>query len=424
MECSTKLLPELLAPAGGREQLEAAITYGADAVYMGGRTLSLRAQCEGFDDAALASAVPYAHAAGVKVYYCLNALPYDKHLGAVSAQLERLPDLGVDGLIAADPGVIYLARRYCPTVELHLSTQAHSVNAAAVAFWQEQGAKRINVARELSQVAMRRLIRAFPAMEFEIFVHGAQCLALSGHCLLSAWVNKRPANQGLCTQPCRFHYKGVQLTVAEERRGEEPFWDVQQGDDFSGIWAPTDLCLVRAMPWLARSGAAALKLEGRTKSGSYVAQIVDVYRTALQAQGQRLGLAPRRPLPLPLPALAPSGDACVAELLQTASRPLSSGFFFPQRKEEAKDPALHARPVVARLDAPVGEGWQVQVRGRWDSSKDAALLLPSMRRPVLRAGTYTLENHRGEKVDVLHSGTKGMLYWQGEGLASGLYIRA
>jgi U32 family peptidase len=421
MNHSTSVLPELLAPAGGREQLEAAITYGADAVYMGGRALSLRAQCEGFDNEALASAVQYAHAAGVKVYYCLNALPYDKHLNAVCAQLERLPALGVDGLIAADPGVIYLARRYCPEVELHLSTQAHSVNAAAVSFWQEQGAKRINVARELSQVAMRRLIRAFPAMEFEIFVHGAQCLALSGHCLLSAWVNKRPANQGLCTQPCRFHYKGVQLTVAEERRGEEPFWDVQQGDDFSGIWAPTDLCLVRAMPWLARSGAAALKLEGRTKSGSYVAQIVDVYRTALLAQGQRLGLAPRHGAATAI--CQPSGDACVAELMHTASRPLSSGFFFPQRRTENKVPEA-ARPVVARLDAPAGEGWQVQVRGLWDAKRDAALLLPGMRRPVLRAGSYSLENHRGEKVDVLHSGTRGTLYWQGEGLASGLYIRA
>ena len=130
-------LPELLAPAGGREQLEAAILYGADAVYLGGSALSLRAKCRGFDGQELARAVRDAHSAGVRVYYCLNAMPFDEHLPLVEEQLESLPDLGVDGLIAADPGVIHLSRRLCPSVELHLSTQAHSVNAAAVAFWKE-----------------------------------------------------------------------------------------------------------------------------------------------------------------------------------------------------------------------------------------------------------------------------------------------
>ena len=142
-------LPELLVPAGGREQLEAAILYGADAVYMGGPELSLRTACEGFSGEELGLAVADAHTAGVRVYYCLNAMPYDAQLSAVEAALERLPEMGVDGLIAADPGVIWLAKKHCPSVPLHLSTQAHSVNGAAVAFWREAGVERINLAREL-----------------------------------------------------------------------------------------------------------------------------------------------------------------------------------------------------------------------------------------------------------------------------------
>lgn len=266
--------PELLVPAGGREQLEAALLYGADAVYMGGPELSLRTACDGFSGEGLAAAVRDAHAAGVKAYYCLNAMPYDAQLPAVEAMLERLPELGADGLIAADPGVIWLARKRCPSVPIHLSTQAHSVNGAAVAFWKEAGVQRVNLARELGFRAMHGLVEAFPDVEFEAFVHGAMCLALSGHCLLSAWVNNRPANQGRCTQPCRFEYRGMALTVEERKREGEPLWEVRQGEAFSGFWAPQDLCLLRYAGLLADVGVRALKLEGRTKSGGYVAQIV------------------------------------------------------------------------------------------------------------------------------------------------------
>jgi len=155
-------LPELLVPAGGREQLESAILYGADAVYMGGPELSLRTACEGFSGEELGLAVADAHTAGVRVYYCLNAMPYDAQLPAVEAVLERLPGMGVDGLIAADPGVIWLAKKHCPSVPLHLSTQAHSVNGAAVAFWREAGVERINLARELGSNRSEHWRKRFP----------------------------------------------------------------------------------------------------------------------------------------------------------------------------------------------------------------------------------------------------------------------
>ncbi len=407
-------LPELLVPAGGREQLEAALLYGADAVYMGGPELSLRTACDGFFGEGLERAVRDAHTAGVRVYYCLNAMPYDAQLPGVEAVLERLPELGVDGLIAADPGVFMLARRHCPSVPLHLSTQAHSVNSAAVSFWLEAGAERINLARELGFRQIRDIVRAFPQADFEVFVQGAMCLALSGHCLLSAWVNNRPANQGRCTQPCRFDYRGVSLMVEEQKRQGEELWEVRQGEDFSGFWAPQDLCLLRYVGCLADMGVGALKLEGRTKSGGYVAQIADVYRTALDRHVRLRQCGLREP----------STEALLKELFHTASRPLSTGFFLPHRRVETRPEGFEARPVVARLVERRGEGWRVQVRSPWRAEREASVLLPGMRRPALHPGAYALENHRGERVDVLHPGMEGVLYCDVSDLAAGLYVRA
>lgn len=408
--------PELLVPAGGREQFEAALQYGADAVYMGGPELSLRSACEGFSREGFAASVREAHTRGVRVYYCLNALPYDARLPEVEKTLEWLPESGADGLIAADPGVIWLARRRCPSVPLHLSTQAHSVNGAAVAFWGEAGIGRVNLARELDFRAIRGLTRAFPAMEFEVFAHGALCLALSGHCLLSAWANGRPANHGRCTQPCRFDYRGLALTVEEGKRAGEILWEVRQGEDFSGFWAPQDLCLLRYVGWLAESGVAALKLEGRTKSGGYVAQIADVYRTALDRHARR-GKKDAVPAAWSTPKL-------LEELFHTASRPLSTGFFLPRRRVEAPPSGLRPRPVVARLLEPLGDGWRVQVRSPWRADHEVSVLVPGLRRPTLLPGEYGLENRRGERAAVLHPGTEGVFRCEAEGLEKGLYMRA
>ena len=409
--------PELLAPAGGREQLEAALLYGADAVYLGGSALSLRAKCKGFDGSALRDAAELVHSCGKRLYYCLNAMPHDEHLPFVEEQLEALPELGVDGLIAADPGVIRLSRRLCPSVELHLSTQAHSVNSAAVEFWQEFGVKRINLARELGHDAMAALIRRFPSMDFEVFVHGAMCLSLSGHCLISEWSNHRHANLGLCTQPCRFEYRGVTLTVEEGIRQDGPFLDVRQGEDFSAFWAPMDLCLV---PWLDRitaMGPAAIKIEGRTKSGGYVAQVTDVYRTALNAalpcSGDRHGSR-----------FSDISASFVQELFHTASRPLCSGFYLPERELLPLPQDFRARPVVARVVGPAGDGWKIQVRSPWESSQDASILLPGMNRPLLRSGEYVLENHKGERTDRLNPGMEGVLYCEYGDIPTGIYIRA
>ncbi|MBR6625898.1 MAG: U32 family peptidase, partial [Mailhella sp.] len=292
-------------------------------------------------------------------------------------------------------------------------TQAHSMNSASVAFWREAGARRINLAREMGRDAMKGIIEKFPDMDFEVFVHGAMCLSLSGHCLISEWANRRHANLGLCTQPCRFEYRGIRLTVEEEIRKAGPFLEVEQGEDFSAFWAPMDLCLIRWLGDIVAMGPAALKLEGRTKSGGYVAQVTNVYRTALDRVFALSGSADY------------GAETLVHELFHTASRPLCSGFYLPEREVQAVPDDFQARPVVARVLGPAENGgWNVQVRSPWESSQDASLLLPGMKRPLLKAGTYVLENHRGEKTERLNPGMAGVLHCEYESLPSGIYIRA
>lgn len=269
-------------------------------------------------------------------------------------------------------------------------------------------------------------------MDFEIFVHGAMCLALSGHCLMSAWANGRSANMGLCTQPCRFKYRGVEatdirLTLEESIRPGQAFLEVEQSDRHSAIFAPSDLCLVRHMESLLRMNPASLKIEGRTKSPSYVAQVTDVYRTALDYTAYKLGIEPKNSA---VKNREFTSDDFVQELFHSSARPprpLSSGFYFDERYEEKVPEDFVARPIVALLGKKCGDNsYEVIIRSTWFSEKDASFLIPGMERPLMASGRYSFTNHKGEKVDVLHPGMTGCIHLEEEisGLQEGLYIRA
>lgn len=417
---STSFRPELLAPAGNLAKLKVALRYGADAVYLGGPSLNLRAGAGGFDRDALRHAVALARSADVRVYYCLNAFPLEIDLDSVRdvlAMLDAFPqDLRVDGLIVADPGVFALARKILPDIPLHVSTQANTGNSAAVKFWRDLGARRVNLARELNLKDIRRLRRAVlektPGMELEMFVHGAMCLALSGRCSLSAHLNARSANKGGCTQPCRFAYKprAVALTVEEQLRPGDVLWEVLEGEDFTAFFSPRDLCLVKYLPWLMRNGVEALKIEGRMRSAAYVALTCDVYRTALDD----LGRGNFRP------------DRYLRELGAALHRPMDSGFFLPGA------PAVTARrwecgggmTMVGHLLQQDGPGrWAVQVLDRWDATCSVELVLPGLRRPVLRSGKYGLENERGETIRLAHPGQRVLLYCDHPECASDIFLR-
>lgn len=404
--------PELLAPAGNREKLDTALTYGARAVYLAGPGPNLRAPGAGFSADAFADAVAATHAAGARAYACLNALPRESSMHRVRAAVDHLGALPAaarpDALIVADPGVFALVRRELPHLPVHVSTQANTANAEAARFWAGLGAARVNIARELALPDIRALLRACPEVELEAFVHGAMCMAVSGRCAMSAHLNRRPANEGLCTHPCRFGYRATALRVEEKQRPGRDTWEVVEEDGFTSILAAEDLCLARYVPWFARAGVAALKIEGRMKSGGYLAHAVDAYATALAdfADGRW------RP------------DLYMDELRNTASRPLTTGFFLPGGRQAAWGVPHHRRPVLARVLRRLDEdAWEVAVRARWDAGAPFAVMRPGLRRPEVHPGEFALETADGQAVREGHSGITLVLRTDSPHLEEKLYLR-
>jgi putative protease len=267
-------IPELLAPAGNMEKLQIAIHYGADAVYLGGKSFGLRNLAANFDRKELDAAVAYAHDRGVKVYLTLNAYPANSDLSALQAYLGEIAPVPFDAYIVADPGVIDLVRELAPDMELHLSTQANTVNWRSALFWQKQGIKRINLAREMSLADINETAGRVD-LELEAFVHGAMCISYSGRCLLSSVMSGRNANKGECSHPCRWGYS----LVEETRPGE--YFPVLEDETGTFIFNSRDLCLIEHLPELASSGVSSIKIEGRMKGINYVGAVIRVYREAL-----------------------------------------------------------------------------------------------------------------------------------------------
>lgn len=269
---------ELLAPAGSLSKLKIAIDFGADAVYLGGSRLNLRAFADNFSDEELVEGIEYAHSRGRKVYVTMNVFPHNDDLKGLEDYLKKLYEMDVDAIIVSDPGIIMTARKVVPDLELHLSTQANNVNYLSAIFWHEIGIKRIVLARELSLKEIKELIEKVPeSLEIEAFVHGAMCMAYSGRCLLSSYMTGRDANRGACAQPCRYRYY-----LVEEKRLDEPM-EILEDDFGSYIMNSKDLNMIEHIPELVESGIVSLKIEGRMKSEYYVAAIVKAYREAIDA---------------------------------------------------------------------------------------------------------------------------------------------
>ena len=266
--------PELLAPAGNYEKLVTAVHYGADAVYLGGKQFSLRAKAGNFSPETMRDGVKFAHERGVQVYVTINIFAHNQDLGALPLYLLELEEIGVDGIIISDPGVLRIAKRTVPGMSIHLSTQANVTNYESANFWLEQGASRLNLARELSLVEISE-IRSKVQGELEVFVHGALCISYSGRCMLSNYLTGRDANKGSCAHPCRFSYS----LVEEKRPGE--YYPVHEDERGTYIFNSKDLCLLEMLPQLVASGVDSLKIEGRMKSIFYVGGVVRIYRAAL-----------------------------------------------------------------------------------------------------------------------------------------------
>jgi len=270
--------PELLAPAGNLNKLKTAIDYGADAVFMGGARLNLRAFSDNFTNDEMVEGLKYAHDRGRKVYVTINVFPHESDLKGLEGYLISLEELGVDAIIVSDPGIIMTAREVVPNMELHLSTQANNVNSRSAIFWHKMGVKRIILARELTLKEIQEIRKNIPAeLELEAFVHGSMCMAYSGRCLLSNYMTGRDANRGACAQPCRYKY----YLMEEKREGE--LMEITEDERGTYIMNSKDMCMIEHIPDLFASGLHSLKIEGRMKSELYVAAIVKAYREAIDA---------------------------------------------------------------------------------------------------------------------------------------------
>ena len=267
---------EILAPAGDMECLQNALYFGADAVYLAGREFGMRTAPENFDRAGLKEAVQAAHHKGAKLYVTCNILPRNDQLPRLPGFLEYISQCGADALIIADMGVLALAKKYAPQVDVHISTQAGIVNYESAGAFYNLGASRVVLARELSLEEIAQIRAKTPSgLELECFVHGAMCVSFSGRCLLSSYLTGRDANRGDCAQPCRWKYH----LYEESRDGR--FFPVEEHKDGTYLYNSRDLCMIDHIKALVQAGVFSFKIEGRAKSAYYTAVVTNAYRKAL-----------------------------------------------------------------------------------------------------------------------------------------------
>ncbi len=359
------MIPELLAPAGNWERLQTAIHFGADAVYAGGKRLSLRAFADNFTPEALQSAVAYTHERGKKLFVTLNAYLRQDDLPDLGDTIATYAATGIDALIVSDPGAIRVAKRVAPDLPLHLSTQANALNAEACAFWHDCGVARIILARECALDDIRRIREHTPpTLELEVFVHGALCISYSGRCLLSSYMNGRDGNAGACTQVCR---RAFSLRETASATGNEDVYPVEEDERGTYLLNSRDLKLIDHLAELADAGVASVKIEGRMKTAYYVAATVNAYRMALDALAAGLPLDP----------------GLHDELDTVAHRPYCKGFLLAgegPRESQWDNPSEQSCEFVAVAHAydPERKRGCVEQRNRFFAGDRLEVLSPGM----------------------------------------------
>lgn len=269
---------EILSPAGDRERLQAALDFGADAIYLGGTMFGMRAGAPNFDAQSLCEATALAHQRNRKVYLTVNTLPRNQELALLPQFISEAVNAHVDALIIADLGVLEMVRKLAPDMPVHMSTQTGIVNYATANALYQMGARRVVLARELSLQEIAEIRKNIPDdLEIEVFVHGAMCVSFSGRCLLSAYFTDRDANRGACAQPCRWKYY-----LTEEKRPHLPM-EIQEEPEGTYILNARDMCMIDHLDKLAEAGVTSFKIEGRAKSAYYVSVVTNAYRMAMDA---------------------------------------------------------------------------------------------------------------------------------------------
>ena len=380
-------IPELLCPAGTMDALKTALHFGADAVYGGMKRFGLRAFAGNFDEEQLREAVALCHAKGKKFYLTMNVFPFDDQMDDFVETARIAHKIGVDAAIVSDLGAVVTLREAVPGLALHVSTQASTVNTAAVKHYQQLGCERVILARETSLARIGNMISNLDGVEIETFVHGAACMAYSGRCLLSAAMVGRSGNQGECAQPCRWQYH----VVEEKRPGE--YMPVCEDDNGTYIFSAKDLCLMPVLPQLIEAGVSSLKIEGRMKTEYYVATVTAAYRRALDLYAQ----SPE--------AFAAALPALMAELACASHRDSDTGFALDKPAQPGGAEGFHQdREYIARAvaDTKAGEPARFLLKNRFHAGDDLEILTPDGVKAI-KAVPF-LREKTGETVDTLGIG--------------------
>lgn len=333
--------PEILAPAGSPESLEYALTYGADAVYLAGKSFGMRSGANNFDETQLRAAVEAAHGRGVKVYVTCNIIPREHELEGLISFMKSAADMKVDAFIIGDMGVFDLARKHAPGVPVHISTQTGVANSAAANLLHSMGASRVVLARELSFREITA-IRANtpPELELEAFVHGSMCVSFSGRCLLSNYLTGRDANHGDCAQPCRWKY----ALMEETRPGE--YFPISENEHGTHILNSRDMCMIGHIDKLAAAGITSFKIEGRAKSSYYTAVVTNAYRCAVDEYARHMeGGGGDFELP----------EWIANEVMTVSHREYATGFYFGDPPGQVYDNGGYVREYEV---AAVVDSWE------------------------------------------------------------------
>ncbi len=380
--------PELLMPAGNIEKLKYAIKYGADAVYLGVVDFSLRAMRKGelitLDN--LKYAIDTAREMGAKSYLTLNIYPFNSDIKLLESSMDKIAESRPDALIISDVGIMRLAKKYMPDTDIHVSTQANILNYEAVRFWQDIGATRAILARELPIKDVAEIKQKVPDMELECFIHGAQCVSFSGRCLLSDYMTngERKANSGNCSQPCRWSYK----LVEETRPGQ--YYEIEENEKGTHILSTKDLCLVRHLREMIEAGIDSFKVEGRTKSLYYVSATAKAYREAIDAV-----------LKNPEADMEPYYQ----ELLKVGNRGYTTGFYLGEGYPKDGysydiSKGLAGADFLCEIHDFDGEYYKIKTKNKFNKNEDIEIISPSEK---FVTQVTEIKNSKGEELELANT---------------------
>lgn len=379
---SDSALLEILSPVGDTERLYAALDFGADAVYLGGKMFGMRAASANFDFETLKMAADEVHKRGKRIYLTCNTLPHNSEIAQFEKFAKQASDAGVDALIANDIGVFSLIKKYTPDMEIHFSTQAGIVNYVTANEFYNMGAKRVVLARELSLEEIAEIRAKTPKdLEIEVFVHGAMCVSFSGRCLLSQYLINRDANRGECAQPCRWGYH-----LMEEKRPNE-FYPIFEDEKGTYILNAKDLCMIDHIDKLAKAGVDSFKIEGRAKSSYYVSVVTNAYRMAMD-------IYKRDPENFKLPQWIHD------EVFKVSHRAYCTGFFFGHPKDcqyYENSGYIRDYDVVAVVEECKDGRIYAQQRNKFNAGDTLEVLSPGCKPTEITADV--IYNEYGEQVE-------------------------